>query len=95
MEPDAQKSFPSFDFEKEVERAKGFKEDLDKGGWTERFKVPGRFESWSKTFSEEEVSVKVLFMFRNMSLSAEKFAEMMHPQNMETRTRRRRSFPLA
>ena len=28
-----EKTVPSFDFEKEVERTKWFKEDLDKGGW--------------------------------------------------------------
>lgn len=86
MQPTEQ-SFPTLDFEKEVERAKWFKEDLEKGGWNERFKVPGRFESWSKTFPEEEVAVKVLFLFRDMPLSAEKFAEMVHPSNMDIRTK--------
>lgn len=82
-----EQSFPSLDFEKEVERAKWFKEDLDKGGWNERLKVPGRFDSWSKTFPQEEVAVKVLYFFRDMPMSAEKFAEMVHPSNMELRTK--------
>ncbi|XP_078380189.1 uncharacterized protein LOC144663130 [Oculina patagonica] len=81
-----EESFPSLDFEKELERAKWFKEDLEKGGWNERFKVPGRFESWSKTFPEQEVAVKVLFLFQ-LPLSAEKFAEMVHPSNMDIRTK--------
>ncbi|KAM7448733.1 hypothetical protein ABFA07_003238 [Porites harrisoni] len=45
-----QQSFPSLDFEKEVERAKWFKSDLEKGGWNQRYKVPGEFDSWSNTF---------------------------------------------
>jgi len=79
-------SFPSLDFGKEVERAKWFKEDLDKGGWNERYKVPG-FDSWSKTFPEEQVPVKVLFLFSDMPMSAKKFAEIIHPSNMDLRTK--------
>ena len=86
MEPKEQ-SFPQLDFEKEVQRAKWFKEDLEKGGWNPRFKVPGRFDSWSKTLPEEEVAVKVLFLFQDMPMPAETFAEMIHPSNMEIRTR--------
>ena len=86
MEPKDQ-SFPQLDFEKEVQRAKWFKEDLAKGGWNRRFKVTGRFDSWSKTFQKEECAVKVLFLFQDMPMPAEKFAEMMHPSNMETRTK--------
>lgn len=82
-----EQSFSSSDFEKEVERAKWFKEDLEKGGWNRRFKVPGRFDSWSKTFREEECAVKVLFSFRDMPMPAEKFAEMVDPSNMEIRTK--------
>ena len=80
-----QKLSPSLDLQKEVDRAKWFKEDLEKGGWNSRYKVPG-FNSWSKTFPEEEVPVKTLFMFQDMPMSAEKFAEIMHPSNMELRT---------
>ena len=86
MEPKEQ-SCPQLDFAQEVQRAKWFKEDLEKGGWNPRFKVPGRFDSWSKTFPEEEVAVKALFLFQDMPMPAEKFAEMMHPSNMEMRTR--------
>ena len=85
MEPREQ-SFPQLDFEKELQRAKWFKEDLEKGGWKSRFKVGGRFNSWSKTL-REEVAVKVLFLFQDMPMSAEKFAEMIHPSKMEIRTR--------
>lgn len=80
----AEKSFPSIDFEEEVKRAMWFKEDLDKGGWNQRYQVPG-FDSWSKTFPEEDVPVKTLFLFQDLPMSAATFAEMMHPSNMETR----------
>ena len=86
MEPGEQ-SYLQLDFEKEVQRAKWFKEDLEKGGWKPRFKASGRFDSWSKTFREEEVAVKVLFLFQDMPMPAEKFAEMIHPSKMETRTK--------
>ena len=81
-----EQSFPTLDLEKEVDRAKWFKEDLEKGGWTERYKVPG-FNSWSKIFPEEEVPIKVLYMFEDMPISAEKFGEMMDPSNFELRTK--------
>ncbi|CAB4021837.1 galactose-3-O-sulfotransferase 2-like [Paramuricea clavata] len=65
-------------FEKQVERAKQFKEDLDSGkGWTQRYHVLDEYNSWSKTFPEEEVPVKLLFKFENLPISAEKFAEML------------------
>ena len=80
-----QQSFPSLDFEKEVERAKWFKTDLEKGSWNQRYKVPGEFDSWSNTFPQEEVPIKTLFMFEALPLTAEKFAEMVHPSNMDIR----------
>lgn len=80
-----QKSYPSFDLEKSVNRAKWFLEDLEKGtGWSQAYKAPA-FDSWIKTFPEEHVPVKVVYMMRDMPLSAEKFAEMMGPANMEFR----------
>ena len=74
------------DIEKQEERARRFKEDLDTGkGWTQRYYAPIEYNSWSKTFPEEEVPVKVLFQFDNLPFSAEKFAEMMHPSNLMIR----------
>ena len=79
--------------EKLVERAKWFKEDLDTGkGWTQRYHVIDEYNSWSKTFPEEEVKVKILFKFKNLPMPAEKFAEMVHPENMETRKKWDKAF---
>ena len=39
----------SFSYEKEIERAKWFKENLDKGGWKEVARGPGNVY-WIKTF---------------------------------------------
>lgn len=87
-----EQSFPSLDFEKEVQRAKWFNEELKKGGWNQRYKVPGEFDSWSNTFPEEEVPIKTLYLFKALPLSAEKFAEMMHPSNMDIRIKWDKAF---
>ena len=78
-----EQSYPDFDFEKEVERAKWFKEDLAKGGWKEAYKGTGSIY-WIKTFPDEEVPIKLLFMW-NMPMPAKRFAEMLHPVTMEVR----------
>lgn len=81
------------DFEKLMKRAKWFKEDLDKAdGWTQRYNVSNEYDSWSKTFPEEEVPIKSLFLFKNVPISIEKFAEMMHPSKMEIRTKWDKAF---
>ena len=81
------------DFEKQVEKAKNLKNDLDTGkGWTQRYNVTNEYNSWSKTFSDEEVPVKTLFQLENLPMSAEKFAEMMHPSNMEIRKKWDKAF---
>ena len=77
---------PDLDVEKAWNEARLLKEDLDKGeGWTQRLHVPNEYNSWSKTFPNEEVPVKVLHRFENMPMSAEKFIEMMSPEKMELR----------
>lgn len=43
-------------------RVKWYKEDLEKGGWKEVLKGFG-FVCWIKLYLEEEVFVKVFFMF--------------------------------
>ena len=81
------------DFEKQVARAKWFNEDLDSGKeWTQRYHVVNEYNSWSKTFPEEEVPVKALFQFDNLPISAEKFAEMMHPSNLMIRKKWDKAF---
>lgn len=93
MEPEQSQQQTDNDFEKQVERAKKFKNDLDTGkGWTQRYQVTNEYDSWSKTFGNEEVPVKTLFQFENLPISVEKFAEMMHPSNMEIRKKWDKAF---
>ena len=81
------------DFEKQVERAKKFKEDLDKGeGWTQRLHVENEINSWSKTFPDEEVPIKILVKIENLPMSAEKFAEMVHPSKIDLRKKWDKSY---
>ena len=86
MIPEQSQQQADNDFGKQVERAKEFKTDLDTGeGWTQRYHVANEYNSWSKTYCKEDVPVKTLFQFENLPMSAEKFAEMIHPSNMEIR----------
>lgn len=81
-----EQSLPSFDFEKQIERAKWFKEDLDKGeGWSEAYKTPAS-TYWIKTFPGEEVPIKILFTY-DMPMPAEKFLQLLDPSNGESRHR--------
>ena len=75
-------------FMKNMERAKQIKEDFEtQQGWTQRHHVLNQYDSWSKTFNGENVPVRILYKFENLPLSIEKLAEMLHPKNMETRTK--------
>lgn len=76
-------SFRSFSYEEELQRAKGLKEDLDKGGWRQVHMSPGACY-WMKTFYNDEVPIKSLFTF-DMPMPAEKFVEMLNPSNQEIR----------
>ena len=88
-----QKKAETSNVEKLVERAKWFKDDLETGkGWTQRYLVSNEYISWSKTFPDEEVKVKILYKFENLPIPAEKFAEMLHPANMETRKKWDKAF---
>ena len=88
-----QQQFETRDVDKLVERAKTFKEDLDVGkGWTQRLRFPNEYNSWSKTFPEEEVPVKVLSKFENLPIPAAKVAEMLSPSTMETRKKWDKAF---
>lgn len=78
-------SYPSFDFEKEIERAKWFKDDLEKGGWREAYKGPVS-QYWIKTFPDEEVPIKILFTF-DMPMPAKVFSEMISPSVIEDRNK--------
>ena len=72
-----------YSLEKDLQRAKWFKEDLDKGGWREIHKGPN-VRYWIKTFPDEEVPVKVLFT-HDMPISAKKYSQLYDPLNMEYR----------
>ena len=76
-------SFRSFSYEEELQRAKGLKEDLNKGGWRQVHMSPGACY-WMKTFYNDEVPIKSLFTF-DMPMPAEKFVEMLNPSNQEIR----------
>ena len=47
---------------------------------------------WMKTFSDQEVPMKTLFLF-DMPMSANKVMEMLHPSNIEIRKKWDRAFP--
>ncbi|CAB4003589.1 uncharacterized protein LOC110053142 [Paramuricea clavata] len=75
---------PHLDVEKAWEKAKFLKQDLDKGvGWTQRYQIVNEYNSWTKTFPNEEVRVKLLYRYENMPMSAEKFIEMMSADKRE------------
>ena len=77
---------PHLDVEKAWEKARFLKQDLDKGdGWTQRYQIVNEYNSWTKTFPNEEVRVKLLYRFENMPMSAEKFIEMMSAEKMDLR----------
>ena len=82
--------FTSFSYEIEIERAKWYKSDLDKGDWSEAHRGPGNVY-WIKTFPEEEVPIKVLFWV-DMPISAEKYMEMMDQRNQDKRHKWDRAF---
>ena len=77
---------PHLDVEDAWEKAKLLKQDLDNGeGWTQRYHVQNEYNSWSKTFQNAEVPVKLLYRFENMPMSAEKLIEMLSPEKLELR----------
>ena len=75
--------FASFSYEKEIERAKWYKDDLDKGGWKEVHGSPGH-AYWIKTFPEDEFPINILSSI-DLPLSAETYMEILEPKNLEKR----------
>ena len=73
----------SLDFETEITGARWYKEDLEKGGWSEKGNYPG-FIAWTKSFPDEEVPVKVLFKF-DLAMPAEYVLKMLDPSTYDTR----------
>jgi len=83
-------SCTSFSFEKEIERAKWYKDDLDKGGWKEVHRSPGHVY-WIKTFPEEEVPTTMLASI-DFPLSAEAYIEIIDPKNQDKRDKWDKTF---
>ncbi|KAJ7319219.1 hypothetical protein OS493_036382 [Desmophyllum pertusum] len=75
----------SLSYDKEIERAKWFKNDLEKGGWMQAHKSPGRVY-WSKTFHDEEIPIAVLSL-ADIPLSAEMYMEILQPEHQEKRNK--------
>ena len=73
----------SLSYDKEIERAKWFKNDLEKGGWMQAHKSPGRVY-WSKTFHDEEIPIAMLSL-ADIPLSAEMYMEILQPEHQEKR----------
>ena len=81
MQSSKEDFFTSFSYDKEIERAKWFKEDLDKGGWKEIHKSPGSVY-WLKPFPDENIPNKVLSRV-DLAMSAEMYMEVLHPKNVD------------
>lgn len=82
--------FTSFSYDKEIERARWFKRDLDNGGWKEVHNSPDAVY-WQKTFPENQVPIKILFKV-DVPLSAESYMETVNPKNMDLRNKWDRVF---
>ena len=81
---DKEESFRSISYDEELERAKWFKEDLDKGsGWTVAGEGPG-YTYWIKTIQGDDVPVKIVY-FIDLPFPAKVFSQMLDPQNLKAR----------
>ena len=78
-----EETFRDYNLEKELQRAKWFKEDLNSGGWKEIHKGPN-VTYWKKTFPDEEIPVKILIS-HVMPMPVKKFSQLFDPINMEIR----------
>ena len=77
-------SFRSISYEEELQRAKWFKEDLERNdGWTEAATGPG-YTYWIKTFHDSDVPTKVVY-YVDMPFPAKVFLQLLHPQNLKAR----------
>ncbi|XP_068675302.1 uncharacterized protein [Montipora foliosa] len=79
-----QEAFRFISYEEELQRAKWFKEDLDKGdGWSVAGKGSG-YKYWIKTISGDDFPIKIMYMI-DMPFPAKIFTQMLDPRNMEAR----------
>lgn len=77
-------SFRSISYEDELQRAKWFKEDLDKGdGWSVVGEGPG-YTYWIKTVYEDKVPTKIVYLI-DLPFPVKVFGQLLDPQNMKAR----------
>ena len=77
-------SFRSISYEDELQRAKWFKEDLDKGdGWSVAGQGPG-YTYWIKTIHSDKVPTKIVYLI-DMPFPVKVFDQLLDPQNMKSR----------
>lgn len=77
-------AFRSVSNEEELQRAKWYKEDLEKGdGWTEAATGPG-YTYWIKTIDADEVPIKIVYTV-DMPFPAAVFIKLLDPQNLAAR----------
>ena len=88
--PSKEDFFISFSYEKEIERAKWYKEKLDEGGWNEVHKSPGHV-FWIKTFPKDEIPINILSSI-DLPLSAEMYMEIIDPKNQDKRDKWDKTF---
>ena len=88
--PSKEDFFISFSYEKEIERAKWYKENLDEGGWNEVHKSPGHV-FWIKTFPKDEIPINILSSI-DLPLSVEMYMEVIDPKNQDKRDKWDKTF---
>ena len=88
--PSKEDFFISFSYEKEIERAKWYRENLDEGGWNEVHKSPGHV-FWIKTFPKDEIPINILSSI-DLPLSAEMYMEIIDPKNQDKRDKWDKTF---
>ena len=88
--PSKEDFFISFSYEKEIERAKWYKEKLDEGGWNEVHKSPGHV-FWIKTFPKDEIPINILSSI-DLPLSVEMYMEVIDPKNQDKRDKWDKTF---
>lgn len=78
------KSFRPISYEEELQRAKWFKEELEKGdGWSIAGQGPG-YTYWIKTIYGDEVPIKIVYTVE-MPFPAKTFAQLLDPRNLQAR----------
>ncbi|KAJ7371518.1 hypothetical protein OS493_024858 [Desmophyllum pertusum] len=91
MQSKESESWRSVSYEEELQRAKWYKEDLDKGdGWTLAAKGPG-YSYWIKTIGGDEVPIKIIYTV-DMPFPADVFVQLLDAKNLQARNDWDKSF---